>query len=558
MNLSNQTGSIFLLFTQNPLKFWLVPLTRYLTFFVLILTTLPTIAENAVIVDERSIREQLAKNILDNRDTNEQKNLRRFYAQRNYQPVWTLSDHPTDLLDTALTLIEQADEEGLASDDYRSNFLKTLYKGTSEPVSLSLELDTTRALLMLAHDLYSGRLTASLADPDWHIPQPKFDSVVFLQQATSSGKLAQAFTDLLPDIPQYRLLKQLLHKFRLFAAANDAHIRIPEETFSIHPYSRHDSIPLIRQRILEAYRIFEKPEYNIIADNNDFYDSQLEAAIRTFQRQYGLNTDGIIGKNTRRALNMTPDDHIQQLRISLERLRWLPQKLGSRYILVNIAGFNLAAIENDERIFGMRIVVGRSYRSTPSFSSKISHLVLNPYWNVPRSIARKDLLPKQRNNPDYFTSEGIRIFSDYQYKFELAPDAIDWDASDQFSYVLRQDPGRRNALGTIKFMFPNPFSIYLHDTPSKYLFQRDIRTFSSGCIRLEKPLQLAEFVLGQMFERANIAEGIKSGKTRTVNLSERVPVYLLYLTVWSDNPGEVYFSSDIYGRDKRALAYAHW
>src|SRR5690606_33163118 len=144
----------------------------------------------------------------------------------------------------------------------------------------------------------------------------------------------------------------------------------------------------------------EKPEYNIIADNNDFYDSQLEAAIRTFQRQYGLNTDGIIGKNTRRALNMTPDDHIQQLRISLERLRWLPQKLGSRYILVNIAGFNLAAIENDERIFGMRIVVGRSYRSTPSFSSKISHLVLNPYWNVPRSIARKDLLPKQRNNPD--------------------------------------------------------------------------------------------------------------------------------------------------------------
>lgn len=162
----------------------------------------------------------------------------------------------------------------------------------------------------------------------------------------------------------------------------------------------------------------------------------------------------------------------------------------------------------------MRIVVGRDYRSTPSFNSRISHLVLNPYWNIPTSIARKDLLPKQRNNPGYFASEGIRVFSDYQYESELDPDSIDWYSVNHFPYVLRQDPGRKNALGTIKFMFPNPFSIYLHDTPSKYLFQKDIRAFSSGCIRLEKPLQLAEFVLGNHLNELTLLKGSAAVKRK--------------------------------------------
>ncbi|WP_240141527.1 L,D-transpeptidase family protein [Nitrosomonas sp. HPC101] len=528
----------------------------YLTFFALVFMVLPVVAENRVVSAE-SIQEQLAKSVQGSQDNVAQTNLRRFYAQRNYQPVWTLADHAT-LQDTALMLIKRADEEGLSSNDYRIESLRQRRDETPDQVSLAFELDLTRSLLALAHDLRSGRLVASLADPDWHIPQQQFDPVMFLQQAVTSGKLEEAFADLPPGIPQYRSLKQLLLKFRALMATGIVWARIPEGASSIHPRTSHAFIPLIRQRIQEAYRIFERPEYDVADSDSEFYDDQLEGAVKVFQRQYGLNADGIIGKNTRQALDMTPDEHIRQLRISLERLRWLPRKLGNRYILVNIAGFYLVAVQDNARVFGMRIVVGRDYRSTPSFNSRISHLVLNPYWNIPTSIARKDLLPKQRNNPGYFASEGIRVFSDYQYESELDPDSIDWYSVNHFPYVLRQDPGRKNALGTIKFMFPNPFSIYLHDTPSKYLFQKDIRAFSSGCIRLEKPLQLAEFVLGKSFERADIAERIRSGKTQTVNLSERVPVYLLYLTAWSNGQGEVYFSSDVYGRDRRALAYARW
>lgn len=561
MTFSNgECRNIFLLCIQNIRKFTIIFVTagQYLTFFVLILTIFPAIAENSAISAEL-IRERLAKDIQSNRDNAAQTNLQRFYAQRNYQPVWTLAGHPAAMLDVALALIGQADEEGLDSNDYHLESLRALRSEASDQIPLSLELGTTRSLLTLAHDLYSGRLVASQADPDWHIPQPQFDSVDFLQQALASEKLEQAFADLSPGIPQYRSLEQLLKKLHTLAVAGTTWTRIPEEATSIRPHTRSASVPLLRQRIQEAYRVFEKPEYNVPVSNNELYDDQLETAIRAFQHQYGLNADGIIGKNTRKALNMTLNEHIQRLRISLERLRWLPRNLGSRYILVNISGFNLIAIQDGVRVFGMRIVVGRDYRSTPSFSSRISHLVLNPYWNVPASIARKDLLPKQKNNPNYFASEGIRVFSDYRYQSELDPYSIDWhSAGGSLPYVLRQDPGKRNALGTIKFMFPNPFSIYLHDTPSKYLFQKDIRTFSSGCIRLEKPLRLAEFVLGESFEQADIAEKISSGKTQTVNLSERVPVYLLYLTVWSNGQGEVYFSSDVYGRDKRALAYAHW
>lgn len=557
--LDREYRNSLLLYVQNFGKFRITfsTLSQYLTFFVLISIALPVIAENPVI-DAESIREQLAKNVQNSQKNATQANLQRFYAQRDYQPVW-LTEHPAARLDAALTLIGQADEEGLSSDDYHLESLRVLRDKASDQDTLSLELGTTRSLLALAHDLYSGRLTASQVDPDWHIPQPQFDPVSFLQQALAAGELEPAFAGLSPDIPQYRALRQLLEKLHALAATGALWTRIPEEAASIRPYTGNVSVPLIRQRIREAYHVFEKPEYDIADSESKFYDDQLETAIKTFQRQYGLNADGVIGKNTRRALNMTLDEHIRRLRISLERLRWLPKNLGNRYILVNISGFNLIAVQDGVRVLNMRIVVGRDYRSTPSFSSKISHLVLNPYWNVPASIARKDLLPKQKNNPDYLASEGIRVFSDYQYRSELDPYSIDWhSAGNALPYVFRQDPGKRNALGTIKFMFPNPFSIYLHDTPSKYLFQKDIRTFSSGCIRLEKPLQLAEFVLGKSFEQADIAEKIRSGKTQTVNLSERVPVYLLYLTAWSNGQGEVYFSSDVYGRDQRALAYAHW
>lgn len=565
-SLYQKSKKAFLLFDQSISRFQFNYLTiaQYLLFFCFALMTLSAVAENQfAAVSADAIREQLAKNTWEEMNEAELIKLRHFYAQRDYQPVWALKDDSGVLLDTALTFIGRADEEGLASSDYHIETLRRWREESPDQVSLLLELGTTQSLLALVHDLSNGRLTATLADPEWYIPQRRFDPVNFLQQSVASAdsakQLEQALASLPPDMPQYHTLKRLLTRLRTLITTDMVWTRIPDDIPSIHPRTSHAAIPLIRQRIREAHHIFEKPEYDIADDDSELYDDQLETAVKAFQYQYGLNTDGVIGKNTRRAMNMTAVEHIQQLRITLERLRWLPREFSNRYILVNIAGFNLAAIRDNVRVLNMRIVVGRDYRSTPSFNSRISYLVLNPYWNVPASIASKDLLPKQKHNPDYFASEGIRVFSDYHYELELDPDAIDWYAfSRSFPYVLRQDPGKKNALGTIKFMFSNPFSIYLHDTPSKSLFQRDIRTFSSGCIRLEKPMQLAEFVLGSSFEKTNILEKIDSGKTQTVHLREPVPIYLLYLTAWSDEQSEIHFSADVYGRDKRALAYARW
>lgn len=562
--LKHKYKKILSLFSQSPKKSRVtdVFLAQHLIFFAALFAVLPVTAENLpATVNADTIRQQLTKSISDRQNKPGLATLKRFYAQRNYQPVWaTESGQPLPELDTALALIEQADEEGLASSDYNIEHLRLLRNEHSGQISLPLELYATQSLLALARDLHRGRLLAAAADPDWHIPQPLFDPADFLQQVVTRRNLEQAFASLPPDMPQYHSLKQLLAKLRELIAAGATWTRIPEGIPSIHPNTLHPSVPLIRQRILEAYALFEKPEYAIAVSHSEFYDEQLEKAVRAFQHQYGLNADGIIGRNTRRAMNTTQSEHIQKLRINLERLRWLPRKFSDCcYILVNIAGFHLVAIKNNTRVLDMRIVVGRDYRSTPSFNSQISHIVINPYWNVPDSIARKDLLPKQKQDPNYFTSQGIRIFSDYRHELELDPDMIDWHAIDRsFPYALRQEPGKKNALGTIKFMFPNPFSIYLHDTPSKSLFQRDIRTYSSGCIRLEKPLQLAEFVLGRSFEKTSVIEKINSGKTYTVHLPERLPIYLVYLTAWSDGQGEVRFSSDVYGRDKRALAYAHW
>lgn len=486
--------------------------------------------------------------------------LKHFYAMRDYQPAWVQIDTISPELDTAIAFIATAEQEGLDSKNYELTQLLHLRKQSSEGHALlELELCTTQALLLLARDLRRGHLTASEVDPDWHIQQQIFDPADYLQQAIASGNLKSSLKDLPPKTKDYQALKQALAHYRGLVAHGIKWTNIPEIPL-IRPHMIHPVIPQIRTRIAQAFAMHGNPEYDIVPSNSEKYDDELVSAVKVFQEQHGLNADGVIGKNTRAALNKTPEQKIQQLRVNMERLRWLPRELDDRYLLVNIAGFRLTAIEYGKHALDMRIIVGRNYRSTPSFNSRISHLILNPYWNIPDSIARKDLLPKQQNNSHYFTSQGIRIYSGHGNRSEaLNPDSINWHAlGKHFPYVLRQDPGEKNALGTIKFMFPNPFSIYLHDTPSKQLFQKDIRMFSSGCIRLEKPLQLAGFVLNQPEAVTDLVAKIRSGKTITVNLPQRLPIYLIYLTTWIDELNNIYFSSDIYGRDKRILEYARW
>jgi len=491
--------------------------------------------------------------------------LQQFYAARNFQPVWISPDKDTDtqspLLTEAITFITSADAEGLDSRDYQLPQLRLLQQQAdpSADAAIELEIRTTLAVVELSHDLARGRLVAAQADPSWHIAQPEFDAVSFLLTAINRGDLRQSFANLAPRKPGYQSLRQTLNRYQKLLENHDGWLHIPASK-AIQPGTTNTVIPLIRKRIAQAYQADGVTEYHVGTSDSTYYDDELVTAIQAFQAQHGLNTDGVIGRNTIQALNTSLSWKIRQLRINMERLRWLPRDLGERYLLVNTAGFRLTAAEQGRHVLSMRIIVGREYRSTPSFDGALSHMVLNPYWNVPVSIARKDLLPKQQNDPDYFTSQHIRVYPGYNRNAEaIDPDTVDWQAIQHgFPYVLRQDPGQHNALGQIKFMFANPFNIYLHDTPSKSLFQKDIRTFSSGCIRLEKPLELAAFALNTPELPDDFRKKIESGETRSVHLTKQLPVYLVYITAWVDEQEKVHFSPDIYDRDLHALRYAGW
>ncbi len=287
----------------------------------------------------------------------------------------------------------------------------------------------------------------------------------------------------------------------------------------------------------------------------DNFDQDLETAVQRFQYRHGLAPDGIVGANTHAAMNISVDDRINQLQINLERWRSIPHDFGSRYLMVNIPGFELRIVENDAVVRKMRVIVGKKRRQTPVMSDRITYLELNPYWNIPRKIFLKDILPRIQEDPEYLVRQGIKVFDGQQREAaELDPVYIDWGevSYDRFPYRLRQDPSEINALGKVKFMFPNQKGVYIHDTPGKYLFDKQKRTFSAGCVRVQDPLALAEYLLTeQNWDRKKLATIIESGQRKIIVLKNAIPVHLVYYTAWVDEEGEVNFREDIYGKDRQ-------
>jgi murein L,D-transpeptidase YcbB/YkuD len=295
---------------------------------------------------------------------------------------------------------------------------------------------------------------------------------------------------------------------------------------------------------------------NLGADDQLLFDDDVEKALKKFQAQNGLETDGILGTQTLQALNISADQRVRQITVNMERWRWLPQSLGDRYILVNIASFNLDVIEQETPILNMRVVAGRSYRKTPVFSDKITYLVINPYWGVPDPIAKKDILPKVKKDINFLINQKIRVFEGWGANTkEIDPNIIDWSTVSETNlrYRFKQDPGSQNALGRIKFMFPNQFDVYLHDTPSRELFAKARRDFSSGCIRIEKPVELAEYLLKNHPdwppEKIRSALSGSDVSVQTVKLPEAVDIHILYWTVWLGKDDLIHFGVDIYDRD---------
>jgi len=380
------------------------------------------------------------------------------------------------------------------------------------------------------------------------VKSQKADLVALLKTALDSNDVRKALENATSDHEGYARLRRVLAHYRGIAERGGWGKLVGKQKMA-----KRDSgerILALRNRLIHSgdFGSKESPE-------GDLFDDELENAVRRFQGRHGLAQDGVVGPATLEALNVPVEERIRQIEVNMERWRWLPQTLGTRYLLVNIANFELGVMEDSRRVMSLRAIVGKPYQRTPAFNAEMTYLVLNPYWNVPSDIARKEMVPLIKKDLEYLRKNSIRVFSGRNSaRKEVDPADLDWSSftSGYFPYFLRQDAGSKNALGSMKFMFPNRFNVYLHDTPDKGLFNRTVRQFSHGCIRIEKALELAEYLLAKdsRWTRETLLESLNVSVDRAIRIPDPIEVYILYWTAWVDEDGTVQFRNDIYGRDK--------
>lgn len=476
--------------------------------------------------------------------------LQRLYAQNNYAPLWLSSDGPSQSAEMLVDWIAtEPVRHGLRPGDYHVAVLDAVDDIDRAGALVDFELAISDAYLVLASHLLAGRVNPETLDTEWRANRRHRDLVPVILEAAASPDPGASLIDLLPDDPGYGDLVAALDRLRSLQSADGWHPVADGPTLRTGDRG---------QRVAQvAGRLLASGDYN--GSETELFDASLEQAVARFQSRHGLDADGVVGRATLAALNVSVQERIEQIIVNLERWRWLPEDLGDSYVLVNIAGFSLDVIENKRNVTSMRVVVGLPYRRTPVFSGQITYLVFNPYWEVPTSIAVKDKLPLIKDDPEYLERNGYALLNGWgAEERRVDPQSIDWQnvTPANFRYRLRQSPGPLNALGRVKFMFPNEFSVYLHDTPGRELFGRESRTFSSGCIRVERPLELARWLLRdtRAWGQQEIDNAIASGRERVVMLPVKVPVHLLYWTAWVDQAGTLHFRDDIYGRDARVLA----
>lgn len=472
--------------------------------------------------------------------------LRRFYELVGYRPVWHDEAGPNRRAVLLLQRLEDAGSEGLIAGHYLIGEIAPRMASGDEP--LQLELLLSDAFFDYARDLRRGRFVPGQVAPLWSIEPETVDPVALLLDALDEADFSTVLDALPPSHPAYARLRKALAEYRAIEARGGWPF-IPSGPL-LRPGGNDPRTPLLRRRLQ-----IEGDLPMALSGRAEHYDEGLAYAVRRFQVRHGLKVDGIVGEETLEVLNVPVEQRIEQIILTMERWRWLPQELGERHVIVNIPAYELVVYEAGRARMSMPVIIGSRERPTPVTTGLLHTVVFNPYWTVPRNIAVNDLVPKQRRDPDYLTDHNIRVFSTWNGGHELSPSSIDWKAlnEDNFPYMLRQDPGPRNALGQVKFLFNNRFSVYLHDTPNGGLFAESVRAYSSGCIRVEEPERLASFMLegdeAVSWSEEAVASVIRTHHTREQELSEPIPVYLLYLTVWVGEDNSVNFRNDIYGED---------
>ena len=477
--------------------------------------------------------------------------IRKFYKDRAFAPIWLDGAGANQRAVILTTALRNADAHGLDSVDYVPDGLDALMNARGEGERAALEFALSHALVRYGKDVGSGRLDPQKVDPEHYVYPRDIDPVLLLSDAGAAPDLAAFLESLAPGSREYSRLKNALANYRVIAA-NGGWSRLPDGE-TLKPGMSDPQVALLRRRLVEA------GDLDVAAASGDLFDEDLETAVKFFQYRHGLTRDGAVGKRTRAALNVPVEARIDQMLLNMERRRWMPVDPGERYVFVNMADFVLKVVDGPKTIHDTRVVVGAPFHRTPVFSGEMTFLVLNPYWHVPPSIAKREILPKLKQNANYLVEKNMTLLSGWSAgASELDSTVVDWAnmSTGDFTYKIRQGPGDGNALGRVKFMFPNRFNVYLHDTQSKNLFGRTVRTFSHGCIRVENPLDLAEMLLrhDEDWPRERIESVVRGGERKVVSLDESIPVHLTYLTAWVNKDGSVHFRDDVYERDKRLAA----
>lgn len=476
-----------------------------------------------------------------------------FYKDRNFTPVWLNEEGLNDLGNALPAQLAESRLHGLDPDDYHLHCINAtitqlnnilLSPGELDPKGLAdLDILMTDAFMIYASHLATGKVDPERLYPLWFSQKEKANIIAGLNHLLRSRDLAGTIRSFAPSHQQYWSLISAAQQMEKVIAQGGWPM-LPQGR-TLRPGDRDPQVVMLRKR-LEASGELKSSDSSAQLDR---YDTSVEVAVKNFQSRQGLAVDGVLGPNTREALNVPAERRRQQILLNLERWRWLPHKWNDDYVIVNTAAFTLRAHRGSENL-SMRVIVGKDYQKTPVFSEEMRYIEINPYWNVPYSIAIKEMLPKIRKNPGYLADNNYQLISGGA---AINPWHIDWQYinSSNFPGRIRQRPGTQNALGRIKFMFPNRFNVYMHDTPDRYLFQRARRAFSHGCIRVQKPVELALLILKDdpSWNRERLEELIAAGRRRVININSDWMVHILYWTAWVDEYGQLNFCPDIYSRD---------
>jgi len=483
---------------------------------------------------------------------------RAFYRERDFQPAWIQigwfgGRRVRSEGAALLKCLRDASREGLDPAEYPVDELEQQFAKVSRSTTPATELAWLDARLSYtffeyAAHLYRGRVNPKRISAAWQVASRNRELAALLEDALAHNNICGSLAKLTPTLPEYAALREALGVYHMIAQEG-GWPRVPDVQ-SLKKGDRGDAINLLRKS-LERQGDLTSP----LPDENSIFNEDLARVVRVFEARNGLPVDGVADPEMLSVLNVPVETVIRQIELNLERLRWLPEELGRRHLRVNIPDYRLELVEDSRTVLEMRVVVGKKENPTPVFSDQMTHLTFNPFWNIPESIAVKETVPLLLKDNKYAAKHGIQVVMKANEEEIVDPSEIGRKEATQdaktFPYLLRQRPGPGNALGRVKFMFPNQFNVYLHDTPTRHLFNRTERDYSHGCVRVERPVELAEYLLKEKpgWNTDRINNAMQSGEEVSVTLGRPLPVHIVYWSVWVGESGELQRRPDIYELD---------